>query len=1115
MKTYFFIVSALLGSCHLVHSASFAWDGGIGNWNAANWNTGGSLPDTDPADSYVSNGDDVNIGSGTVSTDERILLDAGTITVSGGASLTVDSTGSLSAMNLGSAGTAGHLVITGSTANFIGSGGSGRSVRAQNGSSISITDSIVDVSSTGSNGSLEMEAGTTVTIAGTSNVSMNYLRLDSGAGGMMTMSSGTLTLSYSNPLRSSSGFNGQFNLTGAAGSLEIIHTDLTSTDTNHHLAGKLAGPNPGLFAIDGTVIDPATAYNGVNLAAVNADLATNWVVGGRFIQVTEAAGQQTLILTDTPVGPGGSLTTAVIPALPNPNLAQNPIPPGNSGSTKVAAGNSKAQSFSLAGPADLTAFVIQLDSITTTGDYTLTIYRSMDGLPWLPDPVFSDSGTLPASAVAGDLIQIDLPSPVALDRGSYAIALTGIGATDFNLTLSNDDLFPAGAGTRNSTSTNGWEYLTTPTADLVFAALGTKGTPDPAPPANAPNIIFILTDDYGWTDVQAGPTGPNVLDGVNYGSSYYQTPTLARLAAEGLSFTHCFAQPNCAPTRAAILSGQYPCRSGNGVYHVDGLNRGNGTPFYRGPSQNEDIPASHTILAEALQAGGYVTAHLGKYHVGFHEGGQSTSPENNGFDFNFGGTSVGNPGNYHANNQIFGGNINNGLDLYAKDYNSSYINDILTPIANTNNPSFLLNNTLNGQNDEKHVEDALGDAAIAFMTEVRNGELSDRPFYLQLHPYAVHTPIGNSQARADLLQKYQGITSTDPRHNSAPYGAINEAIDQTLLRILNYLEDPDGDGDQADSIVNNTLIVFTSDNGGHIGPTDNDPLRFRKGSFYNGGIRVPLIVWQPGTIPAASQSDTLVHSVDFFPTLVEHAGLNMPNGITYDGESFASHMDDPVTNPRERSPIFYHFPGYLDQRARPCDVVIKRVDGETYKLIYTYDTNYDGNPSGNENTQEGLDPLSDPWELFAFDSDLSEINDLSNNSYSNSLLYQEIADGMAADLDTWLTQNTPGWQPSQITVRSSGASVPFPPSSTPVVTVPLNQSFRISSSSIDSDTDNVTLTWNSELTFSYDIQASSDLSNWDPMASDIPAQGASTTHTFTDNLAGTETKRFYRIILKP
>lgn len=292
---------AIIALSHpLAQAATFAWDGGTGNWNAANWNTGGSLPDADPAGSYVSNGDDINIGSGSVSADERILLDDGTLTVSGGASLTVDATGSFSAMNLGSAGTAGHLVVTDSTANFIGSGGSGRSVRAQNGSTITITNSILDISSTGANGSLEMETGTSITIGGTSIVTMDYLRLDSNTAGMLTMSGGTLTVSDVNPLRSSSGFSGQFNLTGAAGALTVIHTDLTGDPGTRHLAGKLAGGNPALFAIDGTSIDPLTIYDGSNLAAVNAELAADWVVGGRYIQISEAGGQQTLSLVAIP-----------------------------------------------------------------------------------------------------------------------------------------------------------------------------------------------------------------------------------------------------------------------------------------------------------------------------------------------------------------------------------------------------------------------------------------------------------------------------------------------------------------------------------------------------------------------------------------------------------------------------------------------------------------------------------------------------------------------------------------------------------------------------------------------------------------------------------------------
>ena len=267
-----------------------------------------------------------------------------------------------------------------------------------------------------------------------------------------------------------------------------------------------------------------------------------------------------------------------------------------------------------------------------------------------------------------------------------------------------------------------------------------------------------------------------------------------------MSFTHCFAHPNCAPTRAAFLSGQYSPRSGNGVYVVNSLNRPAGSEqptTFIPPSQNEDVPAAHTTFAEVLKLGGYVTAHFGKYHVGNHEGGQSTMPESQGFDFNFGGRDDGGPGEYHASGQLFGDRIGPGLDAYAQDYNAAYIFDILEPLANGNDPT--------GLSGDKHLEDGLGDAALAFMRDHHAGTMAERPFYLQLHHYGVHSPTGNSHARADLLAKYNAQPN-GAQHSNASYAAILENMDQTLGRILNYLEDPNGDGDLGDSIAENTLV---------------------------------------------------------------------------------------------------------------------------------------------------------------------------------------------------------------------------------------------------------------------------------------------------------------------
>lgn len=405
---------------------------------------------------------------------------------------------------------------------------------------------------------------------------------------------------------------------------------------------------------------------------------------------------------------------------------------------------------------------------------------------------------------------------------------------------------------------------------------------NPASPAR-PNIVFILADDLGWTDLRTtGSSGPNVIGGTNHGSDFYQTPNLDRLAAQVLSFTHCYSCINCSPTRAAILSGQYAPRSGNGVYLVDPLYRPDYTPSLQSPSQNQDVPASTVTYAETLKTRGYVTAHFGKWHVGGHEGGSGTLPLAQGFDFNYGGGTAGAPNSYYAASQTFGSNVGPELDAYAANYTQTYLDTILKgpaadPLhqraATPNNPDLLPNNTTHGNN--KHLTDAMADAATAFVTNHRGGPNKDTPFLMQVHFYAVHEPIN---PRHDLKVKYQNLPAGS-RHGNASYAALVESLDQAVGRIIDRLDDPNGDGSTADSIAANTLFVFSSDNGGVETHTDNAPLRFRKGSFFEGGIRVPLIIRRPGTVPAGQQTDTLVHAVDFYPTLAAHAGAAMPAGV--------------------------------------------------------------------------------------------------------------------------------------------------------------------------------------------------------------------------------------------
>ncbi len=777
--------------------------------------------------------------------------------------------------------------------------------------------------------------------------------------------------------------------------------------------------------------------------------------------------------------------------------------------------NPVGQSFSLAAETELESIVLEIASVTTPGNFNVVVTRGINHQPWLT-PAFQESFTIPASfPSSGGLFRLNLSSPVTLDRGTWTITLLPTSG-DCTLVAATDELYPEGALITNNASTNNrWQAVDGGNSDLVFGLFGTQQTPAPAPNSK-PNILFIVADDLGWTDIDAGPTGPNVINGTSYASDFYQTPNLRRLAQQGLSFTHCYVHPNCAPTRTTLFSGQYSPRSGNGNYVVSSLNRGANSPPLVGPSQTEDVPVSHTTLAEVFQGQNYITAHFGKFHVGGHEGGESTLPLNAGFDFNFGGQKNGNPGNYYASNQQFSGNVGPELDLFAADYTQAYLDEVLkgpsgdplnTRATNANDPDLILDpSNPNGAN--KFLTDAMGDAAMAFIEDHERGSLKDLPFYMQFHFYAPHTP---TQSRFDLQEKYRNLPN-GTTHSSNAYAGLLEGMDQTIGRLLDKLDDPNGDGDTSDSIRDETLIIFISDNGGTT-PTDNEPLRAIKGTFFDGGMRVPMIVSQPGTVPVAAQTDSLVHAADFYTSLVDYAGYSLPAGINFDGESFADHIRNPVANPRERSTFFYHFPGYLDNRARPVEVAIKRIDGKDYKLIYNYDLTY----RGNNPPAEHLKVLSSPWELYNLTDDMSESNNLMNGTYSNQLLYGEIADQMAAEIKQWLEQGGSDWNLAPLTFRSSGQQVPNPPADVPDVTVPQEQTFRPTSFSEDLAQQEVTITWNSEAGSKYRVQVSEDLASdsWEEIGNLITATQASTTAVVSDPSIDGETRRFYRIVLVP
>ena len=472
-------------------------------------------------------------------------------------------------------------------------------------------------------------------------------------------------------------------------------------------------------------------------------------------------------------------------------------------------------------------------------------------------------------------------------------------------------------------------------------------------------------------------------------NDFYHTPNLERLANNGLSFTHAYAQPNCAPTRAAMLTGQYPTRVNNRVYVVQHLNRfgkdgiKKSEARFRGPEQAEDVAVAAVTVAEALQQNGYATAHIGKYHVGGHEG-DATLPENAGFDVNLGGFSQGHQPTCFAKEKsgawCFPGVGRGDFDTFAAPYSEAYVERRELPTSLVGTP--------------KHICDALGDAL-----ERTVGELAAReqPFYLQFHSYAVHGPV---RARADLLAEARSKYGDQLPARMLEYLGFIAGMDENLGRILATIEDPDGDGDASDSIAANTLVLFTSDNGGTH--ADNLPLKGKKGMLTEGGIRVPLVAYWKGVIPANTVTDRLVHSVDYYPTYLELAGgaWSPPARVhPLDGQSFAGVLRNPGAA-GNREPIFYLFPGYLDNRAQPSAVAIGDLDGERYKLMYSYEP--------------------DAWELYCLSDDPAE----QRNRVSSQ---RDVAATLSRRLHAWLTQQHPTWQPAYPLDAESAQPVGPPP----------------------------------------------------------------------------------------
>jgi len=414
------------------------------------------------------------------------------------------------------------------------------------------------------------------------------------------------------------------------------------------------------------------------------------------------------------------------------------------------------------------------------------------------------------------------------------------------------------------------EFLTLGAAMATTAA--TAGRAVANTPPQPPNIVLIVADDLGWADLSC------------YGSRFHETPHLDALAAGGMRFTNAYAAcPVCSPTRASVMTGLYPARIGLTDF-LGGRKSPEESPLAPAPYVKH-LPLELTTLPELLQAAGYSTASLGKWHLG----GAESLPEAHGFDVSLGSE--------------FGGAV---AGFFA--------------------PNWRLGKDVVPKNEGEYLTDWLTDEACGYI----RAQSRTKPFFLYLSHFAPHIPL---HAKPEWIAHFEAKKSSlgagiGPQDN-ALYAAMLASLDEGVGRVMDAIK-------QA-GIADNTVIVFTSDNGGlsveegpHTPATSNAPFRAGKGYLYEGGLRVPLIV--SGCNTRVQASDAQVCSVDLLPTLCTLAGIpqgNLPQPM--DGTSFNDALNG---TPKERGDLFWHYPHFSNQGGRPGSALRRG----NWKLIEWHET---------------------------------------------------------------------------------------------------------------------------------------------------------------------------------
>ncbi len=434
------------------------------------------------------------------------------------------------------------------------------------------------------------------------------------------------------------------------------------------------------------------------------------------------------------------------------------------------------------------------------------------------------------------------------------------------------------------------------------------------------NIIFIMVDDMGWTDLGC------------YGSDLHETPNIDRFSTESMKFTNAYsAAAICTPTRAALLTGKHPARLDMTIWHEYS---GEPKPDVReklvGPTTVSNLPLEEFTIAEALKEAGYYTAHVGKWHLG----NAIHYPEAQGFDINIGGTMWGMPYTYW---HPYSG-------WRAIDGEYRYVPGLEDPGAD---------------NTDDYLTDRLTDEALKIIEAKK-----DEPFFIHLSYYSPHVPL---EGKPEYVEYFIKKARPDMYHRNPVYAAMIASLDENVGRILEKVE-------QA-GISDRTVIFFYSDNGGlassRVNVNNNFPLRSGKGSLYEGGIRVPLVVRWPGITVPGSSSDTPVNTMDFYPTMLEMANIpgNEEHNRYIDGISLVPVLNNPYSTPGRES-LFWHYPHYYPGTTTPVSALRKG----KWKLLHYFEDNH--------------------IELFNLEMDIGEKNNLVEK-------YPEKAADLYNELQIW------------------------------------------------------------------------------------------------------------------